>query len=199
MRLGLAGDPFMWKISQPAKCGPLTVHFSRLPSAVRMNAPFLVPTSTRTLLMECSSPFFQALLFTKRISRNQINFAKDRPRHAPRTWLPAKRWERLGSSASPRGFDRYPDFHSAHTGARIEVFGVALEEIRRFAGPRSGLLAGFGVPLAADGFDRLANPGNVPAMREDRVTLRGNADNREFTEKTGEVADLDSAKIADGG
>src|SRR5215469_11499233 len=100
---------------------------------------------------------------------------------------------------SPSGFDRYPDFHSAHSGARIEFFGVALEEIRRFAGPRSGFLVGFGVPLGADGFDGLANPGNVPAMREDRVTLRGNADNSKFTEKTGEVADLDSAKIADGG
>src|SRR5579862_570448 len=51
MRFGSAGDPFRWYISQPAKCGPLTPHFSRLPSDVSMNAPFLVPTSTRTPLM----------------------------------------------------------------------------------------------------------------------------------------------------
>src|SRR5207249_3885161 len=41
-----------------------------------MNAPFLVPTSTRTLLMKCSSPFFQALFLTKSLKRNQINFAR---------------------------------------------------------------------------------------------------------------------------
>jgi hypothetical protein len=37
-------------------------HFSRLPSAVRINAPFLVPTSTRTPLIEfflqCVDCFF---------------------------------------------------------------------------------------------------------------------------------------------
>src|SRR5262249_6061655 len=31
--------------------GPLTPHFCRLPSDVRIKAPFLVPTRTRTLLM----------------------------------------------------------------------------------------------------------------------------------------------------
>src|ERR1700681_3720441 len=41
----------MWKISQPAKCGPLTSHFSRLPSDVRTNAPLRVPARTRTLLI----------------------------------------------------------------------------------------------------------------------------------------------------
>src|SRR5882762_3342914 len=41
----------MWYISQPAKCGPLTSHFSRLPSDVRMNAPLRVPTRTRTPLI----------------------------------------------------------------------------------------------------------------------------------------------------
>src|ERR1700682_3194552 len=57
MRLGSAGEPFKWYISQPAKCGPLTSHFSRLPSDVRMNAPLRVPTRTRTLLMLCSFSF----------------------------------------------------------------------------------------------------------------------------------------------
>src|ERR1700756_4540330 len=51
MRLGSAGEPLMWYISQPAKCGSLTSHLSRLPSAVRMNAPLRVPTRTRTLLI----------------------------------------------------------------------------------------------------------------------------------------------------
>ncbi len=50
-RLGSTGDPLMWYISQPAKCGPLTSHFSRLPSDVRINAPLRVPTKTRTLLI----------------------------------------------------------------------------------------------------------------------------------------------------
>src|SRR5258708_10788658 len=53
-RFGSAGDPLMWYISQPAKCGPLTSHFSRLPSDVRINAPLRVPTSTRTLLIRFS-------------------------------------------------------------------------------------------------------------------------------------------------
>src|SRR6266436_9533131 len=58
MRLGSADDPLMWYISQPAKCGPLTSHFSRFPSDVRMNAPLRVPTRTRTPLIPRSSSFF---------------------------------------------------------------------------------------------------------------------------------------------
>src|SRR6266480_1354759 len=54
MQLGSAGEPFMWKISHPEKCGPLTSHFCRVPSEVRMNAPLRVPTRTRTELMRCS-------------------------------------------------------------------------------------------------------------------------------------------------
>src|ERR1700686_3244671 len=50
-RFGSTGDPLRWYISQPAKCGPLTSHFSRLPSDVRMNAPLRVPTRTRTPLI----------------------------------------------------------------------------------------------------------------------------------------------------
>src|ERR1041384_4232003 len=51
IRFGSAGDPFMWYTSQPVKWGPLMSHFDRLPSAVMMNAPLRVPTSTRTLLI----------------------------------------------------------------------------------------------------------------------------------------------------
>src|SRR6266436_8142054 len=58
MRLGSTGEPLMWYISQPAKCGPLTSHFSRLPSDVRMNAPLRVPTRTRTPLIPRSFSFF---------------------------------------------------------------------------------------------------------------------------------------------
>src|SRR6266436_2103269 len=50
-RFGSAGDPLRWYSSQPAKCGPLTSHRSRLPSDVRMNAPLRVPTNTRTPLI----------------------------------------------------------------------------------------------------------------------------------------------------
>src|SRR5580692_7290761 len=50
MRFGSAAEPLRWYISQPAKWGPLTSHFSRLPSDVRMNAPLRVPTRIRTLL-----------------------------------------------------------------------------------------------------------------------------------------------------
>src|ERR1700674_4433392 len=50
MRLGSAGDPLRWYSSQPAKCGPLTSQFWRLPSDVKMKAPLRVPTRTRTLL-----------------------------------------------------------------------------------------------------------------------------------------------------
>src|SRR6266446_2373151 len=57
-RFGSAGDPLMWYISQPAKWGPLTSHFSRLPSDVNMNAPLRVPTNTRTLLILSSFPVF---------------------------------------------------------------------------------------------------------------------------------------------
>src|SRR5207253_6794889 len=37
--------------SHPPKSGPLTSHFLRLPSEVKMNAPLRVPTSTRTPLI----------------------------------------------------------------------------------------------------------------------------------------------------
>src|ERR1700682_6346276 len=53
-RFGSAGEPLRWYISQPAKCGPLTSHFSRLPSDVRTNAPLRVPTNTLTLLIPVS-------------------------------------------------------------------------------------------------------------------------------------------------
>src|SRR5690554_1393476 len=51
MRLGSTAEPFMWKISQPPKCGPLTSHSWRLPSEVRINPPLRVPTKTLTPLM----------------------------------------------------------------------------------------------------------------------------------------------------
>src|SRR6266403_4052740 len=54
MRFGSIGELFRWYISQPAKCGPLTSHFSRLPSEVRTNAPLRVPTSNRTVLISRS-------------------------------------------------------------------------------------------------------------------------------------------------
>src|SRR6185437_12817572 len=38
-RSGSAGEPFRWYISQPAKKGPLTSQFCRLPSDVRTKAP----------------------------------------------------------------------------------------------------------------------------------------------------------------
>src|SRR5215472_14954349 len=51
MRFGSTGDPLTWYISQPAKCGPLMSHFCLLPSDSRRNAPFRVPTKTRTPLI----------------------------------------------------------------------------------------------------------------------------------------------------
>src|SRR6266478_7423999 len=55
-RSGSMGDPLRWYISQPAKCGPLTSHFSRLSSDVNTNAPLRVPTDTRTVLILVSLP-----------------------------------------------------------------------------------------------------------------------------------------------
>src|SRR6267154_841653 len=78
MRLGSADDPLMWYISHPAKCGPLTSHFSRLPSDVKMNAPLRVPTRTRTPLIPYSSSFFSlqsihAISFTTICSLQAFN------------------------------------------------------------------------------------------------------------------------------
>ena len=50
-RLGSREDPEMIN-SQPAKCGPVICQFRRWPSAVRIEGTLLVPTGTRTLLME---------------------------------------------------------------------------------------------------------------------------------------------------
>src|SRR3954462_10231385 len=52
MRFGSAGLPCRGYSSQPPKCGPSTFQSFRLPSAVRMNAPLLVPTRTRTPAMD---------------------------------------------------------------------------------------------------------------------------------------------------
>src|SRR5258706_14714166 len=54
MRFASADEPLRWYISQPAKWGPLTSHFSRLPSEVRTKAPLRVPTKTRTLVITYS-------------------------------------------------------------------------------------------------------------------------------------------------
>src|SRR4051794_2047188 len=55
MRFGSAGEPLRWYISQPPQSGPSTCQSVRLPSAVSTNAPFRVPTKTRTPLI-CRSP-----------------------------------------------------------------------------------------------------------------------------------------------
>ena len=51
---GVEDAALTWKISQPAKWGPLTSHRLRLSSDVRTNAPLRVPTSTRTPLIPYS-------------------------------------------------------------------------------------------------------------------------------------------------
>src|SRR5947199_9176381 len=61
-RSGSAGEPFRWYISHPANSGPSTFQSSRVPSDVRMNAPFRVPTRSRTplidsLLLDLERPF----------------------------------------------------------------------------------------------------------------------------------------------
>src|ERR1700694_1325597 len=78
MRLGSTGEPFKWYISQPAKCGPLTSHFSRLPSDIRMNAPLRVPTRTRTPLIPRSLFFnlFNLIYSTQFIHRDFIHLDK---------------------------------------------------------------------------------------------------------------------------
>src|SRR5207247_4079789 len=53
---------FRWYISQPANSGPSTFQSSRVPSDVRTNAPFRVPTRSRTplivlLLLDLERPF----------------------------------------------------------------------------------------------------------------------------------------------
>src|SRR5215831_3155027 len=54
-RFGSAGDPLRWYIPHPPKCGPLMSQCFRLPSDVKMKAPFFVPISNRTLLIVFSS------------------------------------------------------------------------------------------------------------------------------------------------
>src|SRR5690606_2979017 len=53
IRSGSTGEPLRWYSSQPAQCGPSTLQFWRVQSEVRMKAPLRVPTSTRTLLIDC--------------------------------------------------------------------------------------------------------------------------------------------------
>ena len=63
---GLRGvDPIRDRPASPSggrspsrrRCGPLTSHFWRLPSEVRMKAPLRVPTRTRIALIGCSLVF----------------------------------------------------------------------------------------------------------------------------------------------
>src|SRR5260370_3848432 len=70
-RFGSTGEPFKWYISQPAKWGPLTSHFSRLPSEVNIKAPLRVPTNTRTLVI-----FYSFRLFLKTTLTDHFTGAK---------------------------------------------------------------------------------------------------------------------------
>src|SRR5438105_10051168 len=61
-RFGSAGEALRWYISQPANNGPSTSQSPRVPSDVRMKAPFRVPTRSRTplidsLLVDLERPF----------------------------------------------------------------------------------------------------------------------------------------------
>src|SRR4051794_20327926 len=110
MRSGSTGDPFTWYSSHPAKCGPLTSHRSRAPSAVRMNAPFRVPTRTRTPLTtlptSSSSP--------RTCGRPKRTTAPDAPTH------------RLGAGKVVRGVEVLPDVddgggrHGAGAGKEVD-------------------------------------------------------------------------------
>src|SRR6059058_741077 len=123
MRLGFAGAPFMWYISQPAKCGPPTVHFSRLPSEDRMNAPFLVPTSTRTLLMKSSSPYFSGFLFYQGHQSKSNQPLKGISQYAQATFAKMQAQqeqdqERAKDAASPQHSSRDGDLGSWRCGLR---------------------------------------------------------------------------------
>src|SRR3979490_437546 len=105
MRLGSAGEPFRWYISQPAKWGPLTSHFSRFPSDVRTNAPLRVPTSTRTRLI-CHS--FSSV----------VRSLVERTSCSPTA-------KRLSFTLR---LDWHPNLYTAHSGPRIEFLGITLEK-----------------------------------------------------------------------
>src|SRR5713226_7091827 len=139
-RFGSAGDPLRWYISQPAKCGPLTSHFSRLPSDVRTNAPLRVPTNTRTRLIFHS--------FSSVVRPLQERTFNSDTAKAP-------------SFASR--FDWYPNLYTAHSGPRIEFLGVTLEKVRRLSICAGDLKAGSREPLV-NGIQRFPEFGNMLAM-----------------------------------
>src|SRR6516164_9673239 len=88
MRSGFTGEPLRWYISQPAKSGPLTVHFCRLPSEERMKAPLRVPTRTRTLLMGYSFGLLAQVAVVRRMGSAEMD------NHVPRirTFLGSPVW-----------------------------------------------------------------------------------------------------------
>ena len=61
---GRRAIPSRGRSPSPPKCGPLTSHFSRLPSAVRTNAPLRVPTRTLTVLIPQSPRISRYWQFT---------------------------------------------------------------------------------------------------------------------------------------
>jgi choline dehydrogenase-like flavoprotein len=64
---------------------------------------------------------------------------------------------------------RHPDLHRTHAGMRIEALVVAFHQVGQF----TVSVAGLRKPGREDVMGRVGDPGNVPAMDEDRVTLPG--------------------------
>jgi len=116
-----------------------------------MNAPFLVPTNTRTLLI--GHPFRKRADVLLTQSNEQKFLARARRKCVLcRPTLPRPtRW------TSPRSvprryrtclrFNRYPNFDPAHSGLGIEFFTITFEEGRCFSVGCGGLVAGVRQPL----------------------------------------------------
>src|SRR5690606_55618 len=92
--------------------------------------------------------------------------------------------------ASPSCFDRDPDLHAAVAGARIEFLAVALE-----IGRIGELMSGCREPLAQDGVPRPPDRGDMAAMREHSVALRGNAHAAPVRRYSGKIAHFDSTDV----
>src|SRR5215467_14355189 len=96
---------------------------------------------------------------------------------------------------SPLGFKWKPHFHTAHSGVRVELFCITLEERRCFR-IVSVLIAGVGKP-SRDSVTRLVELGNMSAMVKHGIVHGWEARHSEITRNACETGDFDAGQIFD--
>src|SRR5262245_28739789 len=90
-------------MSHPPKRGPLTSHFFRLPSEVKIKAPLRVPTRTRTLLIGFLLEwFFCAMIRNESKVNNEDTYSDRFPGRMDIRWVGDEGWRSISKPRTKR-------------------------------------------------------------------------------------------------